>query len=218
MSDALARVWNRLRLVIGRGRSTQVDDSKPAQVHQVRMGADELRDGTPRAAEYGFVSNPPAGTDVIVVFIAGERTNGVIIATNNQTFRMRELATGEVAIHDDKGRFVLLGAAGIHVQGNADPITVETTSDITATAGGNITLNAAGKITLAAPQVEIDATTLTVKAAVVVQGKTSITGDTSIVGALTNNGHAAGNTHEHGPGTLVAGSTAVSGTSGGVTP
>lgn len=238
MSDGLARLWSRLRLAIGRGRTTQVDDSTAAQVHQVRMGADELRDATPRVAEYGFVSNPPPGTDVIVVFIAGERTNGVIVGTNNQTLRMRNLASGEVAIHDDKGRFVLLGAAGIHVQGKDDPITVETTSDITATAGGDvsvtaggdISLHASGTITLAAPQVAINATTLTVTAATVVHGNTAITGDTaitgataivgdtSIAGALTNNGHDIGATHEHAPGTFHAGGTAITGTSGGVTP
>ncbi len=227
MSDSLERVWRRLQQVIGRGRMTLVDDSKPAQVQQVRLGADELRDGTPRAAEYGFSSVPPVGTDVIVVFIAGERTNGVIVATNNQTFRMRNLGEGEVAIHDDKGRYVLLAAAGITVEGKDSPIVAHTTSDITATAGGNITLQAAAKITLAAPEIFIDTTTLTMAAttivaeatlfgitsavdvtgAVGVNGDTTLTGITSIAGSFKVNGIDLGPAHVHGGGTLAGGLT-----------
>ncbi len=246
MNDAVTRLWHRLRLVIGRGRTTQVDDTKPAQVHQVRMGADELRDGTPRVAEYGFVSNPPPGTDVIVVFVAGDRTNGVIVGTNNQTFRMRSLASGETAIHDDKGRFVLLAADGITVEGNNSPIMVHTTSDVTAdvggnlsaTVGGDVTVSATGAMKLSAASIELDAqsmlvnvasvevrsTTVAVTAAVNVTGattltgETAITGDTSIAGSLTNNGHNIGNTHQHQPGTFKANTTNVTGTSGGVTP
>ena len=240
-------LWQRLRVLVGRGRITGVDDARAAQVLQVKLGADETKDGTPRAAEYGFVSMPPLGTDAIVIFIGGERTNGVVIATNNQTFRMRNLANGEVAIHDDKGRFVLLGAAGIHVQGNDSPITAETTSDVTVTAGGDLTAQAGGRVNVASDvSIKLAAPTIIVQAsqllellapniavageAVGVQGAmsitgetdiigaTSITGDTAIAGALTNNGHDVGPNHEHLPGTFKAGSTSITGVSGHVTP
>lgn len=206
MSTGLERLWHRLQLVIGRGRIAVVDDEKSAQVLQVKLGADETKDGIPRIAEYGFVSNPPIGSDAVVLFLAGERTNAVVVGTNNQTVRMTGLATGEVAIHDDKGRFVLLGAAGIHVQGKDDPVVVETTGDVTATAGGNITLTAAVKIKLAAPTVEIDATDVNINA------------NTNLTGAVTNDGHDIGFAHEHVAGTYKVGSSAVTGVSGGVTP
>jgi phage baseplate assembly protein V len=238
-TSAITRLWRRTLMAIGAGRITQVDDSRSAQVMQVQLGQDELKDDTPRLAEYGFVSNPPVGSDAVVLFIAGERTNGVVVATNNQTVRMTGLASGEVAIHDDKGRFVYLSAAGIHVQGKDSPIVVETTSDITATAGGNITLQAGALIKLQAPSVEIDTTTMTVNAttitttattvtteaatlgitaATTLTGITSLIGDTSVTGAMTNNGHDVGSTHEHAPGTFRAGGTAVTGISGAVTP
>lgn len=231
MIDALGRLWMRLRLLVGRGRTTQVDDSKGAQVHQVRMGADELRDGTPRVAEYGFVSNPPADTDVIVVFIAGDRSNGVIIGTNNQVVRMRGLATGEVAIHDDKGRFMLLGATGIHVQGNSDPILAETTGPITARAGGGIDATstggninlaaAAGTIALSAERITLAATvSLDLQAPAMTAEATTlgITAATAITGALTNNGDDIGNGHKHLPGTFEVGTSLVTGVSGVPTP
>lgn len=224
--DAIRRLWHRLQAIVARARMLLFDDSGPVQLVQVRIIGDEVKDQVPRMADYGFVSVPPAGSDAVLVFLSGERSSGIIIATNHQTFRMRNLADGEVAIHDDKGRFVLLAADGITVQGKDDPITVETTSnivataggDITATAGGSVTLHASSKITLSAPQVEVDATMFTVKAAVVVQGDTSITGDVATVGALTNNGDDVGNTHDHLPGGYHIGSSPVMGNSGGVTP
>jgi phage baseplate assembly protein V len=247
MREQLERLWRRLQLVIGRGRIRVIDDSTPAQTLQVQLGADETKDGLPRVAEYGFTSNPPPGTDAVVIFLAGERTNGVVVGTNNQQFRLRNLATGEVALYDNRGRFVLLSEAGIHVQGNADPILAETTSTITAHAGGDINATSDGgavnataatsikleapfihlkgsSIVLDAPGVGIEATTLTVTAETNVTGATSITGttaligDTSVTGAMTNNGHDIGQGHKHLPGTLKANTTNVTGVSGGVTP
>lgn len=240
-SDAIRRLWHRVQALVGRGRLTLVDDSGVVQIVQSRVIGDEVKGEIPRFADYGFVSFPPQDTDSLVVFMAGERSMGIVIATNNQTFRMRGLATGEVAIHDDKGRFVYLSAAGIHVQGKDDPITVDTTSNIVATAGGNVTataggnitldasgdilLRAGGTITLQAPAVAIDTTALTATAAtatvtaeVTITGDTAITGDTSTLGALTNNGHDVGDAHEHDPGTYQVGATPVTGLSGGVTP
>ena len=244
-TSAITRLWRRTLLMIGVARVTIIDDSKAAQILQLRLGADETKDDTPRLAEYGFTSNPPEGSDAVVLFIAGERTNGVVIATNNQTVRMRNLATGEVAIHDDKGRYVLLRADGIFVQGNNDPVTVETTSDINATTtGGAINLTAAttiklqadfihlqaSSIAIEAPGIGITATTLDVTATTVmtgptavigpmaVTGDTTLTGATAVIGSLTSNGHDIGELHEHLPGSLHAGGTAVTGTSGIVTP
>jgi len=246
-SNALRLLWRRILLVIGRGRIALVDDSLPAQTVQVRLGKDEVKDGIPRAGEYGFVSHPPSGTDAIVIFVAGERTNGVVIATNNQTFRLRNLATGEVAIHDDKGRFVLLGAAGIHVQGNADPILAETTGTITANAGGDIAATSSGgainlqaattirlaadfihmqasSISMEAPGVGVTATTFgvtgatTLTGATTIDGVTAINGDTTVTGSMTNNGHDIGSGHKHAPGTFKANTTSITGTSGAPTP
>lgn len=211
-SNAIRLLWRRILLVIGRGRITLIDDSTPAQALQVRLGADEVKDAIPRAGEYGFVSHPPEGTDAIVIFVAGERTNGVVIATNNQTFRMRNLATGEVAIHDDKGRFVLLSAAGIHVQGNADPILAETAGPVTVNAGGDINATsssgavnatAATSIKLEAPFIHLKGSSIVLEApgvgiqsndldinspAVNVVGATTLTGATAINGATAITG------------------------------
>src|SRR5260363_84925 len=77
-------LFRRVMLVVGRGRLRTGWDDGPVERHQARLGALELRDHTPRLAEYGFASMPPVGSDAVVVFIGGDRSNGVIIATGHQ--------------------------------------------------------------------------------------------------------------------------------------
>ncbi|MBB5411712.1 phage baseplate assembly protein V [Paraburkholderia sp. HC6.4b] len=125
--------WSLVR-ALGRGRLTRVDDGGAVQLVQMQLSANETRDGTPRLAEYGFQSNPPAGSDALAVFLGGDRTNGVVIACGNQQYRFRNLAPGEVCISDDKGQSVHLSAAGIVVNGGGQPVTITNAPQITADA------------------------------------------------------------------------------------
>lgn len=215
--QALDALWRRLLQIVGRGRTTRVDDSGGAQTLQVRMGADELRDGTPRIAEYGLTSVPPDGSDAVVLFISGERSGGVVIATNNQTVRMRNLGAGEVALYDDKGRYVLLAAAGITVQGKDSSVIVETTAGVSVTAGGDVDITSGGSIvgeaqaliSLSAPTIRIAATgVLQLSGATVsVSGPTAFNNDVDIAGALRQSGHDLGVDHYHADGTRGDGNT-----------
>jgi phage baseplate assembly protein V len=123
--------WSLVRS-LGRGRLTRVDDSGPVQLVQMQLSQNETRDSTPRLCEYGFSSNPPAGSDAVAVFLAGNRINGVVIACGHQQYRMRGLASGEVAISDNRGQSVYLSAAGIVVNGGGLPIKLTNTPEITA--------------------------------------------------------------------------------------
>lgn len=115
MLDALERLWRRLLHVVGRGRITLVLDDGPVQLLQARLNAAALRDEVPRLGEYGLCSVPPAGADVVVVCIGGNATDMVAIATGHQTYRLRSLGAGEVALHDDKGQTIELRASGLVV-------------------------------------------------------------------------------------------------------
>lgn len=106
MLGQLDRLYRRLLMAIGRGETRVVDDTKPVQMVQVFFGPLETRDNTPRVGEYGLVSNPPSGTDCVVLFVGGDRDNGVIVATNNKAARKKNLAPGEVALHNDKGDYI----------------------------------------------------------------------------------------------------------------
>lgn len=128
---AIERLYRRVLLLVGIGRVRTVLDGGNAQLIQIQLGANDLRDNTIRLAEYGFASNPPAGSDAVVVFAGGNRQTGVIIATGNQELRMRNLLPGEAAIYDSLGQSVYLTQSGIVVNGAGLPVVVHNTPSVT---------------------------------------------------------------------------------------
>jgi phage baseplate assembly protein V len=128
----LNRLGRRILLLMARGAIALVDDTKGVQTLQVRLNALELIPDVPRYAEYGFTSNPPAGTQALVAFKNGDRNDGFVIATSNAKYRMTALATGEVAIHDSRGQSVYLTEAGIVVNGGGNPITFTNAPEVIA--------------------------------------------------------------------------------------
>ncbi|MGF6978944.1 phage baseplate assembly protein V [Paraburkholderia sp. JPY465] len=122
--------WSIVRS-LSRGRLTRIDDSGVVQLVQMQLSENETRDSTPRLAEYGFQSNPPAGSDAVAVFLAGKRSNGIVIACGSQQYRMRGLKSGEVALSDNIGQSVYLTASGIVVNGGGNPVLVTDTPTIT---------------------------------------------------------------------------------------
>lgn len=57
---------------------------------------------------YGYTSNPPAGTMAIVLPIGGKTAHGIVIATEHGEYRLKNLASGEVAIYTDEGDSIVL--------------------------------------------------------------------------------------------------------------
>ena len=145
MMEHIERVYRRMLMVVRSGQMTLVNDQKPTQQMQIQLSQVEVLDGMPRLAEYGFQSVPPAGADIVALFPAGNLSDGVVIATGHQTWRLRALATGEVAISDDKGQRVYLSAAGIRIDGGSLPVQINTTGGLTinanTTINGSVTAN-----------------------------------------------------------------------------
>lgn len=130
--SAIEKIWRRMQLVIARGRITTGNDAGPVQTQQVQIGQLETRDNSLRVAEYGFNSMPLPGCHAIMVFVGGDRSNGVILGTNDQSHRLKNLQPGEVAIYDDQGQSVYLTRAGIVINGGGLPISITNTPEITA--------------------------------------------------------------------------------------
>ncbi|PWC74061.1 phage baseplate assembly protein V [Azospirillum sp. TSH64] len=130
MMGMAERLYTRLLMTIGRGRVTTVNDAGNVQMLQVRLGQDEVRDTTPRLAEYGLTSVPPVGTDVVVIFVGGDRSAGVAVATGNQAARPKGLKGGEVALHDDQGQIIHITRAGITIRGAGKPVTITGTPKV----------------------------------------------------------------------------------------
>ena len=74
MTGVMERLWRRVQLMSSWGRVTFSDDSRSAQLLQVKLHDSETRDDTPRIAEFGLTSRPPDGSDVLVVFLGGDRS------------------------------------------------------------------------------------------------------------------------------------------------
>lgn len=134
-----------LRLAIGRGRVKLVRDDAAVQILQVELSAKELPD-LRRLAEFGFASRPPPGSDVVAVFIGGDRSNGVVIATGNQTLRFKLTADGECAIHDAFGKSIYLKKTGGIVITAAG-------QDVDVSGAANLNVSASTQVTLDTPVV-----------------------------------------------------------------
>jgi phage baseplate assembly protein V len=95
-------------MTVGRCVLAAIKDGAPAQLAQVSMLAGEVRDNVERMSDYGFTSVPLPGAQGVVVFVGGERGHGVVIATGDSRYRLKDLQPGEVAIYTDEGDKIVL--------------------------------------------------------------------------------------------------------------
>lgn len=132
-------IRRRVMMTVSRAVLRAIDDSGSRQTAQIEALKGEVRDLVERMQEYGFTSVPLPGADAAVVFVAGNREQGIIVAVEDRRYRLTGLEAGEVAIYDDQGQKVHL---------TRDGIVVETSLEVTVTA--------ATAITLESPTVTID--------------------------------------------------------------
>ncbi|VVP61980.1 hypothetical protein PS870_06493 [Pseudomonas fluorescens] len=138
----LQRMMRRIQLMANWGRVTFSDDSQTAQLLQVKLNDTETRDGTPRIAEFGFTSRPPDGSDVLVVFLGGDRSKGVVVATGHQASRPINLLAGESMLYDLQGKSIHLTASdGIVVKAQEAPLTVNNATTVAVNASEKTQFN-----------------------------------------------------------------------------
>lgn len=118
-----------------RGVLNGSDSSNGIQRHQISGLADETLQDVEIYQHFGFTSNPPPGTQVIVVPLNGLTSHSVIIATENGNYRLASLKPGEVALYSSFGSTIVLKEGNIidieakeinlkatKITGNADDI------------------------------------------------------------------------------------------------
>ena len=132
ITNTLRRLSQRVMSALARATISLVDDNGKVQLLQLQVSALQSIDRVPRFAEYGMTSNPPANSEAIVVFVGGDRSNGVVIATGNAQYRVTGLATGEVCVHDDTGQKVYLSQSGMRLDGGGKQITLTNTPRVRA--------------------------------------------------------------------------------------
>lgn len=110
LNRAIQPLKQRVLLMIGRALIKAVNDAAEIQELQVKSFTDG--DRVQRFQEFGFTSNPPDGTEAIMVALGGNQDNPVIIATEHRSFRKKNLAQGESAIYNKDGSYILLKSGG----------------------------------------------------------------------------------------------------------
>lgn len=151
--DLFARLMTRIRMLIGIGRVSMVDDSDVVQTIQGAFSIEEVIDRLQRAAEFGFTSNPPVGSDMLVVFVGGERSRGVVVGTNHQPSRPTGLQPGEAMLYSLLGQKVYLSEDGIVIDGAGLPVTVKNAPTVAITADTSVTVKAP-LVTIDAPSIK----------------------------------------------------------------
>lgn len=112
LQRAMKPLRDRVLLLAGRAILTAVNDSENMQFVQLKALAGESLDKIRRFQEFGFTSNPPSGTEAIMISLGGNRENAVIIATDHRQYRFKPLQSGESAIYTDDGTYIVLKKAG----------------------------------------------------------------------------------------------------------
>lgn len=136
-------VAQRAALAAGRCILKLIDDALPLQTLQIDALAGEVRSGVERVQEYGFTSVPLSGCRGVAIFVGGDRSSGIVIATDDVTYRKKDLQPGEVAVYNNEGDFILLKKGG--------GIEISTPTEVTISAPEGIAVNSANGVTVSAP-------------------------------------------------------------------
>lgn len=174
MKRQIENIKNRVMMAIARGVVKGISDGGKRQTVQVELLKDELRDNVERMQNYGLTSHPHPGGDAAVVFLAGNREQGIVLAFENRQYRVVGLQQGEVCLYDDLGNRVSL---------LRDMVKIEAVQHLEAIA----------------PTMKI-VSAVTIEGSLAVNGTSTLTGNIATTGTITNNGKNIGSTHRHGGG------------------
>lgn len=144
----LAALQARIHAMFAFSRSERdPDEGGAVQRVQLRHSALEVHDRVLRLQDYGLASVPPAGTDMLTMFMGGDRGAAVAFGSGNQAHRPRDLGPGDACLHDNRGHRVHISNAGVVIDAAGD--------DVTIVNAGTVTINADVKVRLVTPRLEV---------------------------------------------------------------
>lgn len=140
MLNQLKDIRTRIAMMLGIGKIQLTKDDGNIQTVQYSTSL-EVRDNTYRMTEFGFSSSLPAGSDVLIGFLGGNRSNAVIFASNHQASRHKDLKTGETAVYNLWGMHLLLTEQGIIIEAKDKDVTINHADKVTVNAKTEVVLN-----------------------------------------------------------------------------
>jgi phage gp45-like len=99
----LAKLQVRLSMLVRKGRLTAVDASGTSTRVGVKVSGDETHESVELIEPYGFTSNPPAGSKVLLVCSGGDGGHPLALLAGDPGTRLSGLGSGDVAIHVGAG-------------------------------------------------------------------------------------------------------------------
>lgn len=200
----LAPFHRRIMGMIARVEFSGTKEDRALQRGQLKLLADETRDDVEMVGHYGFISRPKDGAEGVAVFLGGERSHGVIIATEDRRYRIKTLQKGEVALYTDEGDY-------IHLKRNRNiEVVAGTKVKVTSPL---VEVIASTKVTLTTPLVEMSGN-LTVAGNTTISGNTSVGGTSTLTGAVSAGATIVAATSVSAPTIAATGPGGVSDTTG----
>lgn len=109
----IAPLQRKIFLLLGRALLTAIDNSEGTQKIQATVLSGETINDIERFQEYGFESYPLSGAEPFIVFLNGNRNQGVVLCVHDRRYRPTDLAPGESAVYHHEGHRVIVKAGGI---------------------------------------------------------------------------------------------------------
>lgn len=119
MSGVIERMANKIKSAVGKALIEAVADGNEIQLVKVSGLDNETQSDLERVQEYGITSNPPIGSEAVVLYVGGSKDHGIVIKTDSGEFRVQSLASGEVCIYSQFGQKILLDQNGEIISSNS---------------------------------------------------------------------------------------------------
>ncbi|MDO9711045.1 phage baseplate assembly protein domain-containing protein [Paracraurococcus lichenis] len=111
----LTRIFRRVQNVIRLAKTTATTIEKGV-IQRVQARFNPLEVGDRNSMQtYGFASALPVGSDVVVVNVSGDNSNGIIVASNHQGSRPKNMVTNEVRIYNLEGTVIQVKAGEVNI-------------------------------------------------------------------------------------------------------
>lgn len=140
MNQILRDIKTRIAMIIGFGKTTLSEDGGSSQKVQYHNTM-EVRDGTIRYTDFGFSSSLPAGSDVLIAYLNGNRSDAIIIASNHPAYRHQNLKPGESVLYNQWGLHILMTEEGIVIEAKDKDVTINNANKVTVNAKTEVLLN-----------------------------------------------------------------------------
>lgn len=112
ISRMLIPVKRKVFLIVGRGEIKSSDNSKGTPKVQGEFLDKEIISDIEKMEDYGFASNPESGSQIVALFIDGNREQGISIRLHDRRYRPTDLEPGEACMYHKSGSRVLMKADG----------------------------------------------------------------------------------------------------------